>query len=261
MIRIGLSGWSYREWRGGFYPPDLPPKDGLRFVGQRFSTVEINGTFYGTQTPERFERWYAAVPEDFVFALKGPRYATHTKRLQEPEPILARFFASGPLRLREKLGPVLWQLPAGLPFDEALLDRFCTALPRDTAAAAELAGLDPGLAGGEVRPLRHALEVRHPTFATSRFIDLLRRQGVTLAFADGPGWPAIHELTTDLVYVRMHGSVVRYVSGYSADELDDWAQRIRSWAGVSSAVFVYFNNTAASHAPYDALALAERLGR
>src|SRR5579875_314863 len=133
MVRIGISGWSYREWRGGFYPSELPAGEALAYAARRFGTIEINATFYGRQGPERFARWYAATPEDFLFAVKGPRQVTHHARLAGSEPVLASFFGSGVLELGEKLGAILWQLPAGLAFDAALVERFLATLPRDTA--------------------------------------------------------------------------------------------------------------------------------
>src|SRR6201987_1551004 len=138
-IRIGISGWRYKGWRGVFYPEDLPQKRELEYASRIFRSIEINGTFYSLQRPESFARWAEATPEDFVFAVKGPRYITHMRRLLEPRAPLANFLASGVLRLGPKLGPVLWQLPPSFRFDKARLEAFFALLPRDTAAAARLA--------------------------------------------------------------------------------------------------------------------------
>lgn len=259
MIRIGTSGWSYPQWHGHFYPKSLSRRDVLAFVSRRFTTIEINATFYGPQPPARFERWYDETPDDFVFAVKAPRQVTHLRRLIETETLVASFFASGLLRLGEKLGPILWQLPPGLAFDAVTIERFLDTLPRDTAAAARF--------GGESVPerhLHHAIEARNGSFHTPRFTDLLRRYGVTQVFADGAGAPP-YEVTAGLSYIRLHGTGARYAGGYGATALDQWASKIRSWAEDASSrsqrdVFVYFNNTMKGDAPTDAMALAERLG-
>lgn len=256
MIRVGISGWSYREWRGGFYPKGLPPGEALAYAARRVGTIEINATFYGRQGPERFRRWHAAVPEDFLFAVKGPRQVTHHARLAGSEPVLASFFGSGVLELGEKLGAILWQLPAGLAFEPALVERFLAILPRDTAEAARLAGL----AEGAPRRLRHAVEARHASFAAPHCAALLDRRDVALVVADGAGLPCFDQATGSLVYVRLHGTRRRYTGSYDGDALDRWAERIRRWAGSGKDVLVYFNNTMKGEAPFDAIALARRLG-
>src|SRR5260370_9184672 len=190
-IRIGISGWRYPPWRGIFYPKGLPQKDELAYASRQFSTIEMKGTFYWLQRPEGFASWYAATPEDLVFAVKGGRFITHMKRLRNVEAPLANFFASGVLRLKEKLGPILWQFPPNFAFDEPLFDDFLALLPRDTAAAACLARRhDQRVAGqswiGRGPPgceIRHAGEIRHQSFTTPRCIALLRRCGVSLACA------------------------------------------------------------------------------
>jgi uncharacterized protein YecE (DUF72 family) len=284
-IRIGISGWRYPPWRGIFYPKGLPQKDELAYASRQFSTIEINGTFYSLQRPERFASWYAATPEDFVFAVKGGRFITHMKRLRNVEAPLANFFASGVLRLKEKLGPILWQFPPNFAFDEPLFDDFLALLPRDTAAAACLARRhDQRVAGrswiGRGPPgceIRHAVEIRHQSFMTPRFIALLRRHGVALVFADTVEFPYCEDATADFLYLRLHGSEELYVSGYSAAALSRWARRIASWAagrmpkdavlvgpkpaatGTPRDVYVYFDNDAKVRAPFDAIALATRL--
>ena len=265
-IHVGLSGWDYAGWRGDFYPRDLPARRRLEYVAQRFDTVEINGSFYSLQRPTSYERWRDATPDGFVFAVKGGRFITHMKRLKGVEQGLANFFASGPLALGDKLGPVLWQLPMSLRFDEDLLRSFLALLPRTTAAAAELGRqhdrrlrdrvwLEPT----EDRPIQHVVEARHRSFDEPRFYDLLERQGVACVASDSPTWPLLDRRTADHSYIRLHGHTRLYASGYSGRSLDHWAERSRELAA-DGPVHVYFDNDARGRAPYDALRLRERLG-
>lgn len=287
QVRIGVSGWRYAEWRGGFYPPGLTQARELSFASRQFPAVELNGSFYSLQRPASYQRWATETPDGFVFTVKGPRFVTHLLRLRNAEVALANFFASGVLALGAKLGPLLWQLPPNMAFDEPLLDAFLGQLPRDTEAALALARRrDPArMAGkewlGPVEPLRlrHALEVRHASFCQPQTVALLRRHGVALVVADAPGdWPEVGDVTADFVYVRLHGAQQLYASGYTDAQLATWAERIRAWA-VGSApadmarlspepaapapaahnVFCFFDNTGQSHAPMDALALARKL--
>ncbi|MEP7763720.1 DUF72 domain-containing protein [Sanguibacter sp. 25GB23B1] len=273
QVRVGISGWRYTPWRGTFYPKGLVQRRELAYVGERLSTLEINGTFYALQTPASFERWRDEVPEDFVFSVKGPRYITHLLRLRNARQALANFFASGVLALGPRLGPLLWQLPARETFDADTLDAFLALLPRTTTEAAELAqDRDERMTDREWlttdahRPLHHALEVRHDSFTTPEAIDLVRRHGVALVVADTAGkWPEVRELTADFVYVRLHGASELYVSGYSEDDLDTWAARCAAWRDGSAAepardVFVYFDNDVKVRAPVDAMRLAQILG-
>jgi uncharacterized protein YecE (DUF72 family) len=285
-LRIGISGWRYAPWRGVFYPPGLVQRRELEYAAGCFPTVELNGSFYSLQTPDSYSAWHDATPDDFVFAVKGPRYITHMKRLRDIDRALANFFASGVLRLGAKLGPLLWQLPPSMKFKHDLLDDFLGRLPRDTGAALSLARRrDVDLMRGRSalaidanRPLRHALEVRHPSFHDSAFIELLRRHGVALVFADTAGrWPYLEDVTADFVYLRLHGDAELYVSGYSDPALDWWADRIRHWregrepadatraGGPAPArrtrdVYCYFDNDAKVHAPFDAQRLMGELG-
>jgi uncharacterized protein YecE (DUF72 family) len=267
-VRIGLSGWRYREWRGRFYPHGLVQRRELEYVAEWFDTVEINGSFYSLQRPASYQRWAATVPEGFLFAVKGGRYITHLRRLGGVETALANFFASGLLALGPKLGPVLWQLPPRLGFDEALLDAFLAQLPRTTVQAAELARRHDARLEGRTwfevdadREVRHALEIRDESFRNPAFLRLLERHGVAFVVADTAGrWPLMFEATAPLVYVRLHGDVELYTSGYSHAALAEWAERIRGWADAGHDVVVYFDNDVDAHAPYDAAALARRLG-
>lgn len=266
-IRIGISGWRYKPWRGVFYPEGLPQRRELEYAAERFPSIEINGSFYSLQSPASYAAWRDATPEGFVFALKGPRFITHMLRLRDCGKALANFLASGPLRLGDRLGPVLWQLPPHLRFDAAQLDAFLSLLPRDTAAALALARRRDvarmrgrsALAIDAVRPLRHALEPRHDSFASREAVAMLRRHGVALVVADTAGkFPRFDEATADFSYVRLHGGTQLYVSGYSKPELSGWARRIRRWAKRGD-VYCYFDNDAKVHAPFDALALMDML--
>jgi uncharacterized protein YecE (DUF72 family) len=268
-IRIGISGWTYAGWRGQFYPPGLVHRLELAYAAERFGSIEINGSFYSLQRPSSYRTWRSQVPEGHVFAVKGGRFITHMKKLAGVETALANFFASGVLALGPALGPVLWQLPPTLGYDADRLRRFFDLLPRSTAAAALLAaGHDDKLSGDRVwaqtdadRPLRHALEVRHDTFCTDEAVQLLADHDIALVVADTAGrWPLLERLTSDFMYVRLHGDEELYVSGYSPAALDSWATRIRAWAGQGQDVYVYFDNDVKVHAPYDALGLMERLG-
>ena len=268
--RVGISGWTYAGWRGDFYPAGLPHRLELEHASERMTSIEINGSFYSLQRPSSYRRWYDQTPDDFVFAVKGGRFITHLKRLRDVESPLANFFASGVLALREKLGPVLWQLPEALAFDPAVLDAFLALLPRTTGEAAALAAKhDQRLSGDRVllttdtdRPVRHALEFRSPTFACAEAFEVLRRHGVATVLADTAGrWPKVEEDTADLRYVRLHGDAELYASGYGPEALDTWAAKVRAWTDAGQDVFVYFDNDAKGFAPYDAMGLIERVQR
>jgi len=283
-LRIGISGWRYAGWRAKFYPKDLPQHRELEFAGKTFNSVEINGSFYSLQLPSSYQRWRDATPADFLFAVKGGRFITHMKKLRGVEIALANFFASGVLALREKLGPILWQLPPNLGFDAGRLNTFFDLLPRDTQAAANLAKKHNDKLKARAftkidiaRPVRHAIEVRHPSFMTPDFFDLLRQENIAFVIADTAGkFPYAEDLTADFVYIRLHGSEKLYVSGYNDRAIDWWANRIKLWRRGrqprdaklisdraidkgSKDVFVYFDNDAKVHAPFDAIRLAKKL--
>ena len=268
QVRIGISGWNYPGWRGDFYPRGLVQRRELEYAAERLGSIEINGSFYSLQRPSSYAAWREQTPDDFVFAVKGGRFITHLKKLAGVETALANFFASGVLALGPKLGPVLWQLPPMLGYDEARLAAFFDLLPRTTAAAAELArGHDDKVpedraltVAEDDRPIRHALEVRHASFATAEAVALLRAHDVAFVVADTAGrWPLVEELTSDHVYVRLHGDRELYASGYTAAALDRWADKVCRWADLGQDVFVYFDNDAKGFAPHDAMALQERV--
>lgn len=260
---VGISGWIYPPWRGDFYPKGLPHRKELAYAASRLSSIEINGSFYALQRPTSFHRWAAETPPGFVFSVKGGRFITHMKKLRDVRTPLANFFGSGVLALQDKLGPLLWQLPPTLGFDADRLADFFSGLPASTAEAAYLARHhDDRLAGrawtGVLAdwPLRHAVEVRHDSYRTPAFVELLRQLGVGLVVADTAGrWPQLFDVTADFVYVRLHGAQELYVSGYGPDELAVWAERIRGWTSAGLDVFVYFDNDVKVRAPYDAQAL------
>ncbi|MFF1634851.1 DUF72 domain-containing protein [Leifsonia sp. NPDC058248] len=264
--RIGISGWTYAPWRGTFYPKGLPHRKELPYAADRLDSIEINGSFYALQRPTSYRRWAEETPDDFVFAVKGGRYITHILRLRDCREALANFFASGVLTLGPKLGPLLWQLPPTLQYDEESVRAFLRLLPRSTADAAALARdttLDSDrtdTAGGQDRPLRHAVEVRHASFDVPSFADLARSEGVAIVVADTAGrYPVIRERTADFVYVRLHGDEELYTSGYTAEALERWATELRGRLADGLDVYAYFDNDVKVRSPYDAMALRELL--
>ncbi len=285
QTRIGISGWTYTPWRGTFYPKGLAQKRELEYASRQLNSIEINGSFYSLQRPQSYRHWYEQSPDDFVFSVKGGRFITHMKRLREVDGPVSNFFASGILRLNEKLGPILWQFPPNMRFDEAKFEAFFKLLPRDARAAANLAKKhDERMKGrswtktDENRPLRYAVEVRHNSFKDMRFIRLLRRNNIALVFADTAGrWPYMEDVTADFIYARLHGDEELYVSGYTDAALDWWASRLRLWRGGGHPddpkcigkhpgkkcrqrdVFVYFDNDVKVRAPYDAMQLRSRI--
>src|SRR5919106_2263920 len=268
MVRIGISGWRYEPWRGVFYPEDLAQRRELEYCGQHFATVEINGSFYSLQRPEYYRQWYDETPQGFLFAVKGSRYITHMLRLNRIEKPLANFFASGILNLRDKLGPFLWQFPPMFTFKRGKLEAFFRLLPRTTEQALALARRRDArmigrsrLAIDARRALRHAVEIRHPSFMNNDFIALLKKHDIGLVVADTAGkWPKMFHVTADFVYVRLHGDVQIYTSGYTDRALDGWARRIRNWDKDGRDVYVYFDNDVKVKAPFDALNLMRMLG-
>lgn len=237
VIRVGISGWTYEAWRGVFYPPGLDRADELGFAARQFRTIEISSTFYATHRPNEFANWTDQVPADRVFAVKGSRSVTHILRLREPLIALADFVASGVLRLGTHLGPIVWQLPANLPFDESRMAFFLGLLPRDTVAAAALGQTyarcvcaPTTLAVAFNRPIRHAIEVRHHSFRCQAFIDLLRDYGVALVSGDSLIGPRVADLTADFVYCRLLGPDPLSPACYDTAALAAWAQRAKLWA-------------------------------
>jgi uncharacterized protein YecE (DUF72 family) len=283
-VRIGISGWRYKGWRGVFYPQHLAHRRELEFASRQFNTIELNGSFYSLQRPQNFAQWKSESPEHFTFAVKGSRYITHMLRLRNIETPLANFFAQGVLKLSDKLGPILWQFPPNFKFENDRLEKFLQLLPKTHRQAARLArhhderlNQRTWLRVAEDAPLRHALEIRHESFVCKHFVDLLRRYGVALVVADTVDWPLLMDVTADFVYCRLHGSEELYASGYDDDAIEIWARRVVTWAGggevrdgrrasqhdaprrQSRDVFVYFDNDSKVRAPFDAKKLQERV--
>jgi len=285
-ILIGISGWRYAPWRGVFYPEGLGQARELEYASRMLPTIEINGSFYSLQRPESYAQWHDDTPPGFVFAVKGPKFITHMRRLKDVQTPLANFFASGVFELRDKLGPILWQFPPQLRFNPQRFESFFEMLPRDTGAAADLAKRHDhrvegrtSLAIHEQRPLCHAVEIRHESFVDETFIAMLRRHRIALVVADTAGnWPLLEDLTADFVYVRLHGDKELYASGYSDATLDGLATRLAAWSRgeqVADArlasnkaaprrarrdIYCYFDNDVKVHAPYDAAQLMRKLG-
>jgi uncharacterized protein YecE (DUF72 family) len=287
-IRIGIAGWQYDDWRGPFYPEKgLPQRRELEYASRRLASLELNGSFYSLQKPSSYAKWHAETPDDFVFAIKAPRFITHIRRLVEVEEPIANFFASGPLELGAKLGPFLWQFPPSYPFDPPTWEAFLALLPHDTdamlAAAKRHGPKVAGRAALEVKApgvVRHAVEIRNKSFLSPDFVAMLRAHNVALVIADSPGsWPYAEDLTADFVYLRMHGKKKAYEDhGYTDDALAAAAARLRTWhegrepddakrvAGPAPAsppsrdIYCYFDNDAKAHSPLDAMRLARLLG-
>jgi uncharacterized protein YecE (DUF72 family) len=259
-IRVGVGGWVFPPWRGVFYPPGLAQARELEHASRRLTAIEINGTFYGAQKPESFRRWHDATPDDFMFSVKGPRFATHRRDLAAAGPSVERFLGGGVLELRDKLGPILWQFPPTTRFDEGGFEAFLALLPAER----------------DGRKLRHVVEVRHESFATAAFIALLRRHQAAAALVDSDKHPMLADATADFVYARLRRTVASEPAGYPAAALDAWAERFRQWAAGSEPsdlphchpepasaaprdCFVYFISGAKEHNPAAAEAMLQRL--
>jgi uncharacterized protein YecE (DUF72 family) len=279
-VRIGISGWNYAGWRGVFYPKGLPHRRELEFASGAFNSIEINGSFYSLQRPTSYRRWYGETPENFLFSVKGARFITHMKKLREVEVPLANFFASGILALEEKLGPILWQFPPNFGWNAKRFRAFFQLLPKTTKEASALGKRHDSklkarawLKTKRDRTLRYCVEIRHASFLFPDFFELLREFKIAFVFADTAGkWPYAEDLSADFVYCRLHGDTQLYTSGYSDRALDWWAARLKLWrqgqqptdAKLVTAktkseprdLFVYFDNDAKVHAPFDAQTLA-----
>ena len=260
-IRVGVGGWVFAPWRGTFYPRNLPQARELEYASRQLTSIEINGTFYGSQKPASFRRWRDETPDDFVFSLKGPRFATHRRELSEAGESIERFFMSGVMELGAKLGPVLWQFPGTKRFEPEDFGAFLALLPAKI----------------EDRRIRHVVEVSHQSFVVPAFIDLLRKHRVALALVDAADRPAMFDLTADFVYARLRRSDENGPTGYPKSALDQWAKRFQTWAAggepndlprvhakpASAAkardCFVYFIDGAKVRAPAAAQALIARL--
>lgn len=242
-IHIGIGGWTYEPWRGTFYPPKHPQKRELEYAGQHLSGIEINGTYYGSQKPESFANWAAAVPDGFKFSVKASRFCTNRKILADGAASVEKFLIQGLTRLNDRLGPILWQFMATKKFERDDFARFLDLLP----------GSQDGL------PLRHALEVRHESFRDAAFVDLARERNMAIVFADSDQFPCIDEQTADFTYARLQRSAEVIATGYDEAALDHWAGRAREWAKDGRDVYLFFISGAKVRNPAAAQALIARL--
>ena len=259
-IYVGIGGWTYEPWRGVFYPKGLPHARELGYAGEHLTSIEVNGTFYRTQTPATFRKWASEVPERFVFSLKGPRYAVNRRVLKEAGDSIKRFLDSGVTELGPRLGPLLWQFTPYKKFDEADFGAFLELLPKTF----------------DGRTLRHVVEVRHDSFKTEGFVALLRKFEVPVVLAEHDTYPAIADVTADFVYARLQKGNEKLKAGYPPKALDNWAARAKVWtqggepkdlpriAKISAKkqprdVFLYFIHEAKIRAPAAAMALIEKI--
>ncbi|HUN52218.1 MAG TPA: DUF72 domain-containing protein [Candidatus Sulfotelmatobacter sp.] len=260
-IRIGIGGWTYEPWRGLFYPDGLAQKRELEFASRKLTSIEINGTYYGSQKPESFAKWHDETPEGFVFALKGPRFATNRRVLAEAGSSIERFFASGVMQLKAKLGPINWQFMPTKKFDADDFGDFLKLLPRSI----------------DGRPIRHAVEVRHESFRSPDFVALAREHAVAIVVAADSGYPQIADLTAPFAYLRIMGTSEKEPLGYSRQAIDGWIERARSLAAGTvpgdlasvapppgrkekREVFLYVISGHKALNPAAAMAMIERLG-
>jgi uncharacterized protein YecE (DUF72 family) len=260
-IRVGIGGWTFEPWRGVFYPDDLPQKRELEYASRKLTSIEINGTYYGSQKPESFARWRAETPDDFVFSVKGPRFATNRRILAEAGESIDRFFKSGVLELKEKLGPINWQFATTKKFDPDDFEAFLKLLPHEA----------------QDRAIHHVVELRHESFKTPEAIALMRKHGVAIVLTDSDEHPNIHDVTAPFVYLRLMEASEKARVGYTPSALGLWAKRANEWSmggapadldlvapadGEASKVrdvFVYFINGYKPKAPAAAMAMIELL--
>ncbi|MEP6481115.1 MAG: DUF72 domain-containing protein [Rhodoglobus sp.] len=265
---VGMAGWVYPAWRGGFYPKGTLQKNELEYAASHVTSIELNGSFYSLQKPSSWTSWRDRTPQDFVFSVKAPKFITHDRRLDGVEEPVANFFASGLLVLGAKLGSILWQLPPSLEFEPYLLEKFLAQLPHTTTAAVELAKQrSERMTGREYletdaeRPVRHALEVRHSTFSKPEFVDLLAKYRVAAVYGDTGGkWPVIDEDTAGFHYARLHADEKIYPGGvYQPEDIERWATKIEGWVAADHDAYIYFDNDTKVRAPIDAMSLIARL--
>jgi uncharacterized protein YecE (DUF72 family) len=242
-ILTGIGGWTFEPWRGTFYPEGLPQARELEYAGRHVTAIEINGTFYRTQSPTSFVKWRDAVPEGFVFTVKASRFCTNRKVLAEAEESIGRFLGSGLVELGDKLGPILWQLAGTKKFEPDDMSTFLSLLP------AKHDGIR----------LRHAIEPRHESFDDPAFFAMARKHDVAVVFADSEKYPSFSEETAGFTYARLQNAREEIPTGYTDAELDEWTKQARSWAKNGRDVFAFFINGAKVRAPAAAQALIARL--
>lgn len=264
-IRTGTAGWVFAPWRDSFFPPGLVQKNELHYASRHLTSIEINATFRGNQKPESFAKWAAQTPPGFRFSVKGPQLVTHIRRLRNCVPELVGFFASGPLALGDRLGPFIWQLPPNLAFDATSFEAFLSLLPHDIDAYLALAEQAndarsaPYLEANGQKSFRHAIEMRHPSFADPAVDALLRRHNVARVIADTPDDPR-RELTADFAYCRLQGPARPEATGYEPGDIADLAKTLAAWRDAGHDTYAYFVHEDKLHAPANAMALAQALG-
>ena len=241
-IRIGIGGWTFEPWRGVFYPKDLTQKRELEYASRKLSSIEINGTYYSSFKPASWAKWRDETPDGFVFAMKASRFCTNRRVLAEAAESVGRFVSQGLVELRDRLGPINWQFMGTKKFDPDDIEAFLKLLPREVGKL----------------PLRHALEVRHPSFRDERFYDLCRKRNVAIVYAHDKDFPEIDEPTADFTYARLMGTQDKVKTGYKPAELDQWAKRAKAWAKRGDA-FIYIISGAKVRNPAAAQALIERI--
>ncbi|MHB8885130.1 MAG: DUF72 domain-containing protein [Methylovirgula sp.] len=241
-IFVGIGGWTFEPWRGVFYPDKLTHKRELEFASRKLTSIEVNGTYYSTFKPASFAKWREETPEGFVFSVKASRYCTNRKQLASAGDSIDHFISQGLHELGDRLGPINWQLMETKHFDPEDIEGFLKLLPREI----------------QRRPLRHALEVRHPSFEDERFYDLARRYKAAIVFADSDKFPAIDRATADFTYARLMRTKDDVATGYKAEDIDGWAKQAKAWAKRGDA-FVYFISGAKVRNPAAAQAMIERI--
>ena len=244
VIRVGTGGWTFEPWRGVFYPPGLAQKRELEFASRALTSIEINGTFYSTFKPDSWRKWRDETPDDFVFAVKASRYCTNRKVLADTGPAIERFLSQGLTQLGDKLGPINWQFAATKRFEPEDFDAFLSLLPKKRDGIA----------------LRHALEVRHPSFATPAFYDLARRHNAAIVYANGTGFPQIDEQTSDFTYARLMSCSEDHAEGVTAKDRRKIAAQARTWTKLGN-VFIYFIAAAKVRNPAAAMSLIREVER
>jgi uncharacterized protein YecE (DUF72 family) len=242
-IYVGVGGWNFAPWRGSFYPEGLPQARELHYASRALTSIEINSTFYGTQKPATFQKWHDETPDGFIFSVKAPRFATHRRRLPEGASSIERFLGSGVLNLGAKLGAINWQLAPDKQFDAQEVAEFLTLLPHGV--------------GGQT--LRHAFEVRHPSFDCEEFVALAREHGIAIVEAGDSVHPRIEARTAAFSYLRIMGAKAGAPKGYTPAALARWREHASTLAA-SGDVYLYFISAAKERNPHAAMALIEDLG-
>lgn len=259
MIRVGIGGWNFPEWRGTFYPKGTPQAQELHFASRALTSIEINGTFYRTPSAESFRKWAEEVPDGFVFSIKGPMSVVGKGVLAEAGPAIERFFGSGVLDLGDRLGPFFWQFAPTKKFNPDDIAAFFEMLPKETKGM----------------KLRHAVEARHESFVSPAFVDLARRHGVAIVLVDSEKHPVFADVTSDFLYLRLQRTSEKVATGYKPADIKLWAGRAKAWetggapddlrpigkapAKKKRDVFVYFISGAKVRAPAAAQALIKEV--